>query len=143
MSSLRCRSGQAIAETAIILPLLMLLVFGLVEVSGAWRTFHVVTNVSREGARLSVVPLATETQVTDDMATRLNANGLVDSLAVIAIECDGSAGMCTTSGQEAAVGLTYPYRFRVLGPIVGWLCSGSCPTFGTISISSRTVMRKE
>jgi Flp pilus assembly protein TadG len=144
MSSLRSRSGQAIAEMAIIMPLLMLFVFGLVEVSGAWRTFNVVTNVSREGARLAVVPLATETQVTADMATRMNANGLVDSLATVTILCDGSAGMCITSGQESSVALSYPYRFRLFGPIVDWLCSGACTaSFGTIPITSTTIMRKE
>jgi Flp pilus assembly protein TadG len=128
---------------AIIVPVLMLLIFGLIEVSGAWRTFQVVANVSREGARLSVVPLATETQVTTDMATRLNANGLPDSLATVTIQCDGSDGICVSSGQEASVELSYPYRFRLLGPIVSWLCTGSCASYGTIAISSTTIMRKE
>lgn len=143
MNSSDRRSGQAIAEMAIILPLLLLMVFGLVEVSGAWRTFQVVTNVSREGARMMVVPTASDSAVTANMGTRLNANGLVDSLSTITISCDGTVGMCVSSGQEASVALSYPYRFRVLGPIVTWLCLGSCSDFGTIAISSTTIMRKE
>jgi Flp pilus assembly protein TadG len=129
---------------AIILPVLLLLIFGIIEVSGAWRTFQVVANVSREGARVGATPAATEDSVTIRMENALNANGLADSLATFDIGCDGSAGMCTTSGQETSIQVTYPYSFRLLGPIVTWICGGSCSTsFGTIAITSTTTMRKE
>ena len=48
-------SGQALAEMALILPILLLLVFGLIEFGTAWRDYQVITNAAREGARWSVV----------------------------------------------------------------------------------------
>jgi len=70
------RKGQAIAEFVIVLPVFMLLVFGIIEMSGAWRTFQVVTNVVREGARQAILPDAVEANVRNGMIAGLAANGL-------------------------------------------------------------------
>jgi TadE-like protein len=48
----RNERGQSIIETAIILPLLLVIVLGVVEVSYALMDQHVVTKLTREGANL-------------------------------------------------------------------------------------------
>ena len=50
----RDERGQAIVETALILPLLALLVFGVVEVATALNQTMVLTAASREGARVAL-----------------------------------------------------------------------------------------
>ncbi len=51
-SALKSSSGQSIVEFALILPLLMLVVLGVVEFGYALSDEHVVTRLSREGSNL-------------------------------------------------------------------------------------------
>lgn len=146
----RGREGQALAEMAIVLPVLLLLVFGIIELSNAWRTFQVVTNSTREGARVAVLPTATLTQVEDRIIQGLESGNLNDSDRDIIVECFDSGGgsvACfgaTRSGNEARIRVEYPYTFTLLGPIVQYACAGACPGgFGTITIASTSTMRIE
>ena len=45
------RQGQSFVEMAVILPLILLVFFGMVEVGFAAHSYLIVTNASREGAR--------------------------------------------------------------------------------------------
>ena len=47
--------GQAVVEMALVLPLLLVVVFGIAEFGRAWMTMNVLTCASREGCRLAVV----------------------------------------------------------------------------------------
>src|ERR1051325_9509350 len=53
--------GSTLVEFIILLPLLMLLLFGIFEISRLWLTVGVVAEASREGARTAAVtaPFAT------------------------------------------------------------------------------------
>ena len=50
------KAGQALVEFLIVLPVLVLLIFGIIEMGAAWRTYQVATNTAREGARLTILP---------------------------------------------------------------------------------------
>lgn len=53
----RNAAGQGLAEFAIVLPVLLIIIIGLFDVGRAFFTLIVVTNASREGARyLSIYP---------------------------------------------------------------------------------------
>jgi hypothetical protein len=129
---------------AIVLPILLLLVFGIIEVSNAWRTHSVVTNIVREGARLAITPkVQADDTVRTVMLEKLTAQGLTAPDTII-ITCQGNPGVCLGQGEETTVAMQYPYTFSLLGPIVAWACGGGCDGgFGTIMIGSRTVMRRE
>lgn len=143
-------SGQAMAEMAIILPILLILVFGIIEMALAWRTSQIVTNVTREGARLAVLPSADDGQVEDRITALLNASGFPTDDSVegfqISLGCnpddDPDSMICTTTGNETQVQTDYPYQFRLLGPLVE-LAGGGGSEFGQITISSTSRMRKE
>jgi Flp pilus assembly protein TadG len=47
--------GQALVETAIVLPMLVLMLFGILDAGRIFSTWVVVTNASREGARYGAV----------------------------------------------------------------------------------------
>lgn len=146
----REQRGQAIIEMVVVLPLLLFVVFGIVEFAAAWRTYHVVTNSSREGARRAVVSSNT-TEVTDAVQDRLAAGGLDPSLATITVTCDGGGtvtnGICSgvdAVGQADQVQVVFPFTFRVLGPVANLICGGSCgDSYGTVSLTALTVMRHE
>ncbi|MBT8395702.1 MAG: pilus assembly protein [Gemmatimonadetes bacterium] len=48
-------SGQALVEFALVVPILLLLLLGIVEFARAWNIYEVLTDAAREGARTAVV----------------------------------------------------------------------------------------
>jgi hypothetical protein len=59
---LRDRAGQALAEMVLVTPILLLLVFGIIEFGLAFRTHQIATNSAREGARVAVLPSTTDVE---------------------------------------------------------------------------------
>ena len=49
------QKGAALVEFAIVLPLILLLIFGMIEFSILFDNQAVITNASREGARFGIV----------------------------------------------------------------------------------------
>jgi Flp pilus assembly protein TadG len=47
--------GSAVVELAIVLPVLLLILFGITEFGRAWMTVNLMATAAREGARLAVV----------------------------------------------------------------------------------------
>jgi hypothetical protein len=138
--------GQALVEFAFVLPLLLLLLVGIIEMAGAWRTLQVVTNASREAARSAVVPMSSPTEVRAILDRYLLSAGFDPSLATVTYRCDGAAGLCpgaARSGRSTEVELSYPYTFRSLGPLLNLACGGCGTGWGTIPLRSVTVMRNE
>ena len=59
---LRKRAGQSMVETALVLPVLMFLTFGLLDFGRAYYYQVSVTNAAREGARVSILNIYTGPQ---------------------------------------------------------------------------------
>ena len=75
-----CR-GNAVIEFAVILPFLLLVVFGITEFGRAWMTVNIMATATREGARLAVVTgpdvAAVEQRVTEVLdAARITATSI-------------------------------------------------------------------
>jgi hypothetical protein len=49
------RSGQALAEFALVIPLFLILLFAIFDLGRAVFTYNSITNAAREGARLAIV----------------------------------------------------------------------------------------
>ena len=49
------RAGQALVEFALVAPILLLLLLGIVDFARAWNVYEVLTDAAREGAREAVV----------------------------------------------------------------------------------------
>ncbi len=65
LKRLRNQRGAALLETAITLPLVLLVTVSIFEFGRAYQTWQVLTNAAREGARVAVIAGHTDTQVTD------------------------------------------------------------------------------
>ncbi len=61
-------SGQELIEFALVLPLLLLVLLGIIEFGLLFQQYEVVTNAAREGARIAVLPTYTKA----DALTRIN-----------------------------------------------------------------------
>ena len=121
------RKGQSLVEFALVLPILLLIVVGILEFGIAFRTFQVVTNAAREGARTAVLGTDFET-VERVVVDYVRSGGLDDGRSdfVLLFECEDRPGSvpnpdggppCTT-GQTARVQVDYPISFAVLGVLL-------------------------
>ncbi len=77
----RRHTGAAVVEFAVVAPLLVMLTFGMIEISRIVMVKQLLINASREGARLAVLPTATDQQVMaqiqNDLATGMINNGVI------------------------------------------------------------------
>lgn len=135
--------GQALVEFMVVFPLLVLLVFGIIEMGAAWRTYQVTTNAAREGARLTVLPNANETEVRTAISNRLVNGGLDPANATVEFNCSASCfGAGRVTGEGAEVRISYPFDFVLLGPIATYV-GGDGSAYGRVTMQSGFVMRIE
>src|SRR5262245_45245910 len=139
MMVVKKRDGQNLVEFAIVVVLLLALVLGIIEFGRVWMTFQVVTNASREGARVAALPTGFST--TADVTTKVNdymtAAQLNPSLATISIvNVDGP------TGTDAVVTVQYNADLMFLGPVVKMLDSSSALP-GTVTLTGTATMRNE
>lgn len=105
-TSIRSESGQAMVEFALVVPILLLLVLGIVQFGVAWRNSIALTDAVSAGARAAAIagPAGATKAATD--AIQAEASDLdVGSLRVTV----------TTSGSTVVVTATYPYSFSLPG----------------------------
>jgi Flp pilus assembly protein TadG len=138
----RRTGGQAMAELALVLPVVLFFLVAMVEVGTAFRTYQIVTNGAREGARAGVVPTGTTALVTSRIADYLTQAGLDPNLATVTQACTGLAGACS-SGTELQVQVSYPFSFRSMGPVMRLVCGGCGDSWGTVPLTTTSVMRNE
>jgi Flp pilus assembly protein TadG len=113
------RSGQALVEFVLIVPMLLLLIFGLVDFSRAWSAHHVVADAAREGTRMLVVH---DDGVGVDQARaaiedRLSGARLNPARADITFDPAGGPG---GTGTPMTVTIDYAFDLWVLGIFMNW-----------------------
>lgn len=129
--------GQALVEFAIIIPILLAVLLGIVEFARAWQIQQVVTNAAREGARFSVLPStpAGTTEV-DSVVQEYMRSANMDMGYY-----SSSIVNSTTSGDPDTVTVSYAYTYTLFGPVMNLLGGGSTP--GSVNLSSTSIMRNE
>jgi Flp pilus assembly protein TadG len=136
------QKGQAITEMVLVLPLLLFFIVSIVEVGSAFRTYQILTNGAREGARSGVLPNATANTVATRIQAYLDSSGLDAAQATVTQACDGPQGQCSP-GNRLEVALSYPFQFRAMGPVISLLPGGNAAGWGTVDLRTRAVMRIE
>jgi Flp pilus assembly protein TadG len=134
---LRTDDGAAMIEFALVLPILLLLVFGIIEFGFALYNKEVITNASREGARYGIIigdPRPTTTQIQNVVTTYLSKMPLVGWNASKATV--GVTGAQGASGSDLTVTVNYQYSFLVLQNLI--------PGFNkSITLNAQTLMKLE
>lgn len=130
--------GQALVEFAIVLPVLLLLLVGILEFGRAWNLKQVIVDAAREGARRAVIadPTITEADVLNKVAEVLAASNFDPAAANITLS--GFAGAST--GDQIAVRIEYPYQFRFLRPLINLVFTSND---GVVTLATEGRMRKE
>jgi hypothetical protein len=123
--------GAAAVEMALVLPLLLMLVFGIIEFGLLLTAKIGVTEAAREGARAATVD-------SDPSAARDRVRLLDDDYDIVAGESNG-CGRNPAPGDNAVIVVNYEYTFVTpLGGLVAMLGGG---TWGdSIDVSGTGVM---
>jgi len=119
---LSSQKGQSLTEFAIALPILILLLFSVIQFGIIFNNYVTLTDATRAGARKAAVsrqlanPSAATIQAVRDSASDLNQTDLN-----VTVTSD------FTAGSDVTVTATYPYSLKLIGlPIKsGWLSSST------------------
>jgi len=121
--------GQALVEMALILPLFLLLLFGVIEMGRVGYAYIAVSNAVREGGRVATIG-GTDLEIKnsiEDSITSLDSMSL--TITINPLEADRQ------SGQEVNVNVTYPVQLVI--PLI----SNVMPN--PVVVSASIVMRQE
>jgi Flp pilus assembly protein TadG len=124
--------GASAVEFAILLPVLMLVLFGTIDFGMVMYSREVLTNASREGARAGIVqqtPKPTVGQIQSVVTTYLSSTGINPSNVTVTVT--GAGGVFP---NNLTVTTSYPYQFFTPG-ILG--------LGNSITLTTQTVMRHE
>ncbi len=127
--------GAVAAEFALLLPVLLTILFGIIEFGMIMYSREVVTNAAREGARAGITqgpPKLTSGEITTISNNYLSNTGINPSLVTFTTVGVGGASPATLT-----VSATYQYFF-----LIPWI-----PTIvgipNPLTIQTQTVMRHE
>lgn len=124
------RRGAAAVEFAVVLPVFVILVFGMIEYGRMVMVQQVITNASREGARKAVLDGATTSSVQTAVTSYLTSAKVNGGSAAVSPDPTTAA-----SGDPITVTVNIPFS------AVSWLPS---PMYlGGKTLSASTTMRRE
>jgi len=131
--------GAALIETAITIPIILLISVGIFEFGRAYQTWQVLTNAAREGARVAILTEKTDGDVQSIVKGYMTNGGLVKAgTAVINIDRNVPLGVNTAS----KVTISYPFNFMVLNPVIKMVTPAS-NTGAPLTMQSVALMRNE
>ncbi|KKK36318.1 hypothetical protein WQ57_19710 [Mesobacillus campisalis] len=122
---MKSEKGQSLVEFALVLPILILVLFGIVDFGRVFHTYLTIDHAGREAARAASIgktgPEAEQVAV--------NSGGSINLTTAHVNVTTGA------SGTDARVVIDYPFSF--ITPVIGNLLSGG------FTITNTTVMRVE
>ena len=122
--------GQSMVETALVLPIIILILMAIIDFGFLFNNYIVLSNASREASRKAAVG-GTDTEITaliTSLTGTLNAADRTTSIS--------PSQALRTHGAQVTVTITY--NNHLLTPVVGAFFPG-----GTAILVSKTVMRVE
>ncbi|MHC4995330.1 MAG: TadE/TadG family type IV pilus assembly protein [Planctomycetota bacterium] len=100
-------------ELALLAPVLLMLIFGVIEYSWFFVKSGQVTNAARHGARIAARPSSANTDITTDVATLMTEKGMGSSGYDLDISADNVD--LVGIGESITVTISVPYNNISLG----------------------------
>ena len=123
-------AGQAVVEFALLLPILVALVMGVLDMARAYSVLQMVSNAAREGARVAILPVSTNAVITNAVETTLSDAGQTGCNA--AGENWGESG---SEGSSTTVTVSCPFQTLTGNLIPFWT--------GSFDLEQTVTMRHE
>jgi Flp pilus assembly protein TadG len=153
----RGERAQSLAEMAILLPIFLILVFGIIDFGMGLRAYIQVAQATREGARFGVLGNqpgsfsaggsgdcngSTSTNVVGKVCSTIDGLDLSDVQTVTVTCPDGAGAAPCASGDTIEVHASYNYHYITpVKTIINFFSGGALSD--TITISSTSTMRAE
>lgn len=134
------QKGMAAVEFGFVVPVLVMLMFGIAEFSVAFYREGILAGAVREGARAGIVattPRATSAQIQQEVKDYLAGVGWDSAPAVVTVT--GAGG---PSGTSLTVQASYPTSFAVMKKLIP-LPGVSVDAAGNATVHARIVMQLE
>jgi len=126
LTSLHKERGSSLVEMALTLPMLLLLLFGVLDLGRAVYAQNVITNAAREGARFGAIAPG------DSQAIQTQTETAIVGL-------DMSAVTVTVTQTSNTIRVTVTYQFNSITPLVGQFLGAG----GAISLEGVSTMNIE
>lgn len=126
----RRSKGQSLVETAIILPIVLLLIMGIIDFGLLFNNYILISNASREGARKAALG-GTDSevvQIIENMTTTLD-------LSKMTINISPSFG---SRGHGTEVKVSIAYDSKLITPLIDNFFPG-----GVATLKNTSIMRVE
>lgn len=119
---LREDSGSSVAELALVLPTVLLLLFGIVEGSRVLGAWMILTHETREAARYAVAGVrADDANLASEVSTFLQGRlgGMLSNPVSVSVTVsgDGIASTSVTVHTSTTIGMETPFTKAVLGNV--------------------------
>ena len=135
----RSERGAELVEMALVLPVLLLVLVGIVEFGFMFQRFVVLTNAANEGARVAILPSYGAGDA-EARAITFAVQGGVPTGTVVAVMTPNipltEGGRCAT-GRRVTV--THAYQFTFINPIASMFG----PALNNITLTGRATMREQ
>lgn len=125
----RDNRGQSLVEMALVLPLLIIILFGIIEFGRVFHSYLVITHASREGARVGVVG-----QSNAEIEQRIHNAATLD-LDKLTITITPSTQEARTPGVPLIISVNY--QVDLFTPILAGILPNS------VNLQAQTTMRME
>ncbi len=146
----RSEEGANALEFALVLPVLLTLLFGIMEGSRAVNAWMVVTQATRAGARFAITGSeaftssgAVNPSLTSDIkaqvstyASNMGVNLMASDVTVTCLDSSGSAVKCSSITDLHSIGVQSTYTVNMLIPLIQALTN-------SITITAASTMRAE
>jgi TadE-like protein len=143
---LKGERGAELIEFALVFPLLLFIILGIVDFGFLFQRMEVVTNAAREGARIAVLPGYCPADVRARVQDYIVAGGLPTAGGKLLPATVADTTVTVTAGPPAVtvpavrVGVTYFHDYMFLGPMMSWFGGTS---FSSVPVRAQAVMRDE
>lgn len=107
----RTHSGQELAEFAVVLPLLLLVAFGVLDLGRIFHAAITITNAAREGARYAMRHSEDMDGIEAATLAEAQDSGIDLSTSIIDVSCPDECG----SGLPMRVTVQYNFTFILIG----------------------------
>ena len=111
MRLVRSGKGQSLVEFALVMPLLLVMLLGIMEFGRAWHISQIVTDSARQAARAGAIYGQQDSVYA--AAGRVISAGAINGCGSIAACVD-----YTTVGDQSIVDVHVPFDFGIFGPVM-------------------------
>lgn len=117
-NNLRSENGQAAVEFALVVPVLLLLLLGIIQGGIVFHNYLTVTDAARAAARQAIEARVSGITKADVQQAAWDAAPDLNRGTMNVVTTDPQSPTFTQGGTQIVVTVTYPYSINLLGMVV-------------------------